>query len=428
VEHWALSSKSNGSCRQKKNGLHTSTEDPSSHLLTKVHLLQRTCYSSITSRSHFFELINTKRYCSEKMTNHNGSKRACNDCSLIIALNNEAAISLASGDMELAISTFCRALHTSKTCLGERDDHKWQDEERIKRNGGCYYLQNDSNENEERNYPHAASHEEDCHSLSTSLPSFDISHLMEADCFGLDAKEESTDQILSTNHSRKKVKLSTSDSLTTAYASTDNENDFDNDSDGNDLFSRDFIYRKPIHVPESLAHHVGLQRPDVILPSIVIFNLAVSHHLWALKIEGAALQQMDSSARQNQITLLLKKAANLYGLAIQLQEGQMISEGSQSYSKLFFLSCINNLGNTHRMLGDISSSEKIYQQLLTMLMYLNYSEQQQGYELSTRASNGLLSSPSSRIPTQTSTYSAGRTYGSFFRNIFQTEVNAAPAA
>merc|ERR1711937_706956 len=125
--------------------------------------------------------------------------------------------------------------------------------------------------------------------------------------------------------------------------------------------------------------------------------------------------------------MLLKKAAKLYGLAIQLQEGQMVSEGPHSYSKLFFLSCINNLGNTHRLLGDTTSSEKIYQQLLAMLMYLNYSEQQHGYELSTAASiTNNSSSSTDRI--STSTFPAARTYGSFFRNIFQREVKAAPAA
>ena len=396
-------------------------------------------------------------------SNSSGSSdNAFSDCSHIIALNNEGATSLASGDMALAISSFCQALHTSKSCLGRRDEQRRQQKEQQEqeRDGDCYYHHHN---HEERNYPHAGSHyEQDYQSQSQSVPHFDIGHLMEAGCFGLNTNEENAEHNASIDSSSSnKIKVSLSDSISSASAYSNIQKDNkeeDEDSKGSasasssnsdNFVSGDFIYRKPIHIPESYAHHVGLQRSEVILPSIVIFNLALAHHLWAMKKDNSPEQQVAATNLghgQHSSSLLLKKSAKLYGLAIQLQEGQMVSGGPRSYSKLFFLSCINNLGNTHRLLGDISSSEKIYQQLLTMLMYLNYSEQQQGYELSTTthttttsattntsSSDSLSTSPGriSSATTQsvsTSTYSAGSTYGSFFRNIFQTEVNAAPAA
>ena len=239
--------------------------------------------------------------------------------------------------------------------------------------------------------------------------------------------------------------MSVAGSLSSAYSSVRNTNTekINTDTTNHNFSSGDFIYCKPIQVPEFYAHHIGLQRSEVILPSIAIFNLALAHHLWAKEKLAAPEQEAAAAAflehGDRSSSLLLQKAAQLYGLAIQLQEGQMVSKEQNSYSKLFFLSCINNLGNTHRLLGDAASAKKIYEQLLTMLMYLNYSEKQQRFELSTTdttssnpnsslSSARITSTTTSSVHVSTSSYSAGSTYGSFFRNIFQTESNPAPAA
>ncbi len=354
---------------------------------------------------------------------------ALGDCSRIIALNNEGATSLSSGDMALAISTFCQALHLSRACLVVQSGERTMKEREQKDDYFCH----DQNYNEYENQAQSVGSLEDGQSLSPRLSGFDIGHLMEADCFGLVSNEES-DQVCSYFDSSDNA-VKTAFSVSTAYSSMRNTENGkkDNNLIHTNLAGGDFIYRKPIRVPASYAHHAALQQSEVILPSIIIFNLALAHHLWGMKKKSEP--QNDASNCKNQrglSSVLLKKSAKLYGLAIQIQEGEVVTQGTKSYSTLFYLSCINNLGNVHRLLGDISSSERIYQQLLTMLMYLNYSEQQRGgYELSTTDDVTSVSNvwSSTAQSVSTSTFSAGRTYaGSFFRNIFQSEVKSAPAA
>jgi hypothetical protein len=355
-------------------------------------------------------------------------------CSRAIALNNEGATSLAFGDIALAISTFCQALHTSKLCQGRRIERvrEGQDWDSYCSLTHRNYTENENREETHRH--HSGIEQQDLPSLSPTLPHFDIGRLMEADCFGLSADEENTEPNLGTDSSSSTIKKSFSLSSACSDIRQPKCKERNRNVPAIGLACDDFIYRKPIRIPESYAHHAKLQRSEIILPSIVIFNLALAHHIWAMKMENKLQKDVatgtNSLHEQRSPSLLLKKSATLYGLAIRLQEGQVAEEGPQSYSKLFFLSCINNLGNTHRLLGDMAASEKIYQQLLAMLMYLNYSEQERGYELSTTDTTTSVSntSSSSTQSLSTSTFSAGRTYGSFFRNIFRSEVKVAPAA
>lgn len=395
---------------------------------------------------------------------NNNDIKICNDntlidCSQIIALNNEGSTSLLSGDIALSISLFCQALHTSKSCLGRRDEQRKQQQEQRQRDRDDRFVDDDLNYHSDHDHDHGHDDEYDQSSSSSpSVPRFDIGHLMD---FGLNDNENTNDEVNTINNNSSSSKISLSDTFSSSSCPdrpndniNDNNKDGVNDSNKNNkntaaAAAGDFIYNRPIHVPESFAHHAGLQKSEVILPSIVIFNLALAHHLWAMKKEKEnkilGLSELQSQSQkpeavntdairpqaQHSPSLLLKKAAKLYGLAIQLQEGQMVSEGPQSYSKLFFLSCINNLGNSHRLLGDTASSEKIFQQLLTMLMYLNYSEQQQGdttttmMTMSTTINNGSTTNNNNMNNTSSKVC---RISESFFRNIFQTEVNAAPAA
>eukprot|EP00533_Pseudo-nitzschia_delicatissima_P013391 CAMPEP_0197282746 /NCGR_PEP_ID=MMETSP1432-20130617/24578_1 /TAXON_ID=44447 /ORGANISM="Pseudo-nitzschia delicatissima, Strain UNC1205" /LENGTH=365 /DNA_ID=CAMNT_0042749723 /DNA_START=93 /DNA_END=1190 /DNA_ORIENTATION=- len=358
-------------------------------------------------------------------------RSALGDCSRIIALNNEGATSLSSGDMALAVSTFCQALHLSRACLVVQSCERTRKE---REQNDDYFCHNPNYNEYENQVPQSVGSLEDRQSLSPKLSGFDIGHLMEADCFGLVSNEESDKACSDLDYSNNAVRRAFS--VSTAYSNIQNTENGkkDNHFVDTNLAGGDFIYRKPIRVPASYAHHTTLQQSEVILPSIIIFNLALAHHLCGA-MKKKSEPQNDASNCKNQrglSSVLLKKSAKLYGLAIQIQEREVVAQGAKLYSTLFYLSCINNLGNVHRLLGDISSSERIYQQLLKMLMYLNYSEHQRGgYELSitdavTSVSN-VWSSTAQSI--STSTFSAGRTYaGSFFRNIFQSEVKSAPAA
>ncbi len=317
----------------------------------------------------------------------------------IIALNNQGASALSCGCMSVALSSFCQALQKSKACMlsQQKDDFDQQEMRPSSR--------------------------------------FDIDHLMEASCFGLHCDGES-DESCPGHDSSNNSAISSSFPAPSVYPSRQGLNNDDklNSNSG-------FIYGKPICIPSSYADNTEFRHSDVLLSSIVIFNLALTHHISAIMQYHEVQQQTQTPqgivAFKRRLSIL-KKAAKLYELAIQLQEEHAAIDGPESCSKLFFLSCINNLGNTFRLLGDLPSSDKIYQHLLTMLIYLNYNEEQQGYNLSI-ANNSVASDASPEAATETSStttttattmavFSAGRTYVSFFRNIFESDIKSAPAA
>jgi hypothetical protein len=132
------------------------------------------------------------------------------------------------------------------------------------------------------------------------------------------------------------------------------------------MSSSDVIYSSPIQVPLFDFSVPGVYM-EVAIASIVIFNLALAHHLLAIQTHEHH-QYLDWNGSQ-----VLAKAMKLYDLAIRLQQHDA-ALGSANYSKLFMLSCLNNLGNVHRLLGDEPASECCYQQLQALLMYLNYCE------------------------------------------------------
>ena len=293
--------------------------------------------------------------------------------------------------MTAALSLLCQALHKSKACmLSQRED----------------YFHRQEMEPSSR---------------------FGVDHLMDASCFGLDCDGESDES--SPRHDSASSAMS---DFFEAAPSDCPSRDINND----DKLSSNsgFIYRKPIHIPSYHAYDAEFRHSEVLLSSVVIFNLALTHHRCAMMEQQ---QQTEDSVASRRRLSILKKAAKLYQLAIQLQEEHAAMDGPEWYSKLFFLSCINNLGNTLRLLGDIAASEKTYQHLLTMLMYLNYNEQQQqGYNLSADSNN--LDSDASLVPASptssssttriAASFSAGKTYVSFFRNIFESDIKSAPAA
>ncbi len=316
-----------------------------------------------------------------------GDNHSFGNCSEVITLNNQGATALSCGYMASAISSFCQALNKSKSCMFDPREDRSDEQE----------------------------------TAPTSC--FDVDHLMEADCFGLHCEDENDESCPS--HDRSNSAISGSFTFPSENPSRQKTNNLTNDEK---LINSGFIYRKCIRVPSSYAYNPGFQRSQVLLTSIVIFNLALAHHIWATQQQE--VQEPESMFDSTPRVSMLKKAVKLYELAIQLQEDHAATGEPESYSKLFFLSCINNLGNTFRLLGDTASSEKIFQHLLTVLMYLNYNEQHHGFDLST-ASNTMDPDVSSSSATQNSSttfFSAGKTYRSFFRNIFESDIKSAPAA
>jgi hypothetical protein len=113
-----------------------------------------------------------------------------------------------------------------------------------------------------------------------------------------------------------------------------------------------YIYRKPIHVsPHSMqeGHSMG-----VTLSLIVIFNLALAHHLVAVQ--------------NNMCRRRLQKALQLYELAYQLQ---LEEKHEQQVNSLRFTMIIaNNLGEIHRTVNNRSKHMMCLQHLLSTIMYL----------------------------------------------------------
>lgn len=128
-----------------------------------------------------------------------------------------------------------------------------------------------------------------------------------------------------------------------------------------DGYSSDIAYRSPIFVPDT-DKLPGPQTCGVFLSAVIIFNLALAYHFHATETEHLVDREV-----------YLKKAKMLYQLAIRSQEQQI--ENHTKIFKLFFLSCVNNLGIVHRLLGDAHAADECFQRLLTILMYLKYCEE-----------------------------------------------------
>jgi hypothetical protein len=113
-----------------------------------------------------------------------------------------------------------------------------------------------------------------------------------------------------------------------------------------------YIYRRAIRVSQCSMqeeHSMG-----ATLSLIIIFNLALAHHL-------SAIQQQMCRRR-------LQKALQLYELAYQLQ---LEEQQEQQVSSLRFTMIIaNNLGEIHRAVNNNSKHVMCLQHLLSTMMYL----------------------------------------------------------
>ena len=190
----------------------------------------------------------------------------------------------------------------------------------------------------------------------------------------------------------------------------DDENEDDGDEDmgnqssssyGSSFSSRCYIYLNPIVIPDSTDLTINGAHGETVLSSIVIFNVALCHHSLALQ-QLHQQQQSQTQTTTIETRLLLLKAMKLYELAIKLHQGSVSALGLHC-SKLYILSCLNNLGNVHQLLGDAVASDACFQRLLSILMYLSYTRKLSDFESTLN-------------------------YTPFFKNLFHHDRRAAPAA
>jgi hypothetical protein len=111
-----------------------------------------------------------------------------------------------------------------------------------------------------------------------------------------------------------------------------------------------FIYQHAIVIPESSVAQTNTCPSNKTISGIVIFNLALTYHLYALK----------THAPQK-----LRKAAKLYGLGFDLH-----NDTSVSTSPIFLLATINNMGHVYQSLKEAHLASTCFDYLLSTLMYM----------------------------------------------------------
>lgn len=109
-----------------------------------------------------------------------------------------------------------------------------------------------------------------------------------------------------------------------------------------------FIYRKAIHIPSDIE---CTYQSSVMVSSMIIFNLAVAHHLFA---------NGNDKARAS-----LLKAAKLYELGFNMQR-----EENFGNNIIFTMATANNMGLIYRHLGDEQTANMCFKHLLSTVMFL----------------------------------------------------------
>ena len=116
----------------------------------------------------------------------------------------------------------------------------------------------------------------------------------------------------------------------------------------------DFIYEKPIHIPEDKT-----DPNDLMIPVAIAFNLALSYHLLSRRVASLGF---DSSQLRNQ-------ALQIYQYSFRMQRLRKAA----SQASLFYMATINNIGVLFDKVGESKKAEECFQQLLGLLMYLSVS-------------------------------------------------------
>lgn len=130
---------------------------------------------------------------------------------------------------------------------------------------------------------------------------------------------------------------------------TNKESDGDMDIDQQD--SGYYIYRTPMPVPSTM--NVSNYEEIVTVTVMIMFNLALAHHLSALE-EGSE----HSHSR-------IQKAIKLYEYAYNMQRDERLIN-----NVFFTMAILNNLGQIYHAMNAGDIAEKCFQQLLSTLMLL----------------------------------------------------------
>ena len=145
------------------------------------------------------------------------------------------------------------------------------------------------------------------------------------------------------------------------------------------------MYMHPIRIPTLLGECGNGQIRQVVIVA-VIFNLALAYHL-AAKRNCSSIHQ-HSQIEQQRTALLLRRAYELYHLALTLQPLCV-----SSTKRLFQLACKQNLASICHCLHDYQTRDEHLQELVSILVYMtSYKKVHPStYESFFASSNGLAS-------------------------------------
>jgi hypothetical protein len=123
---------------------------------------------------------------------------------------------------------------------------------------------------------------------------------------------------------------------------------------GDDDDSGEYVYRSPLRLPESSSLTTDFNTHDV-LSIIIVFNLALVHHL-------SGLEEEPSSGAAK-----LDKAASLYILACRMLTQQVLD-----HTVLFIiLATKNNMGQIHKTHGQSEVADACFQEVLRIIFYMS---------------------------------------------------------
>ena len=121
------------------------------------------------------------------------------------------------------------------------------------------------------------------------------------------------------------------------------------DEDTNNRSS--FLYRQAIHLePDAIGRD---NRSRQQLSAVIVFNLALAHHLIA---------ETDETQQYNCFTM---RAAKLYELSWQLVQREVGYN-----SPLFMMVIVNNLGVAYQSLGEVENAQRSFEHLLSTMLFL----------------------------------------------------------
>jgi tetratricopeptide (TPR) repeat protein len=173
-----------------------------------------------------------------------------------------------------------------------------------------------------------------------------------------------------------------------------------------------YIYSQPIFCAPTFSHEG--HHPGVTLMMIIIFNLALAHHLVSIlpsqisRFFSFPTSSSDSQARHKR----LSKALQLYELFYQLQMEREI------FSTQAMLAVANNVGEIHRIVGNRSKYELCLQHLMSCIMLVveDHRESSANGDLNSSSSRGVNDRGGHRPPNHSDLSCCSEEMQGFLRN------------